>query len=69
MRLHALQEPHIVSTLRNMGAVTRFLGTSPMLPTVIDFRNIPNEVFGKPLPAAAPFACSLIGEETQDTCL
>ena len=57
MKLHALHEPRIVNTLRNMGAVTRLLGVRPMQPTVIDFRNIPSEIFGQALPVAVPFTC------------
>jgi hypothetical protein len=43
MRIHALKEPEINAALKAMDAQTRILGTHPMLPGVIDFKNMPQE--------------------------
>jgi hypothetical protein len=43
MRIHALQEPEINAALKSMGAKIRNLGSHPMLPAMIDFKNIPKQ--------------------------
>ncbi len=44
MRIHAIKEPEIVSTLITMGASIRMLGAHQMLPAVLNFNNIPKHV-------------------------
>ena len=52
MRIHAIQEPGIVSALQAMDAQTRMLGPHPMLPVVMDFANAPKEsLYFRPTPA------------------
>lgn len=52
MRIHTLQESEINSALQSMDAKTRILGTHPMLPAVIDFKNMPQEALSfDPIPA------------------
>ncbi|MGB4056709.1 MAG: hypothetical protein WBK77_01345 [Alphaproteobacteria bacterium] len=54
MRIHALKEPEINTALKAMDAQTRILGTHPMLPAVIDFKNMPQEAFNFNLVPARP---------------
>jgi hypothetical protein len=54
MRIHALQEPEINAALKSMGAKTRNLGSHPMLPAVIDFKNIPKQSLSFGLTPARP---------------
>lgn len=53
-RIHALQEPEIGMALRGMGAQARILGTHSMLPGIIDFKNLPQEVLNFDLSQATP---------------
>ena len=54
MRIHALKEPAISTALSAMGAQTRMLGPHPMLPVVMDFKNVPQRILGVDLDPARP---------------
>ncbi|HAX92283.1 MAG TPA: hypothetical protein DCY07_08825, partial [Rhodospirillaceae bacterium] len=55
LRIHALNEPEIASALRSMGAETRVLGKCPMKPVVIDYKDLPDSIFGENRPTVTPF--------------
>ena len=54
MRIHALKEPAIASALSAMDAQTRMLGSHPMLPVVMDFKNVPQRILGVDLDPVRP---------------
>ncbi|MFY9288608.1 MAG: hypothetical protein WAO98_08930 [Alphaproteobacteria bacterium] len=54
MRIHAFEEPAIVSALKDLKAATRSLGPHPMLPLIVDFKTTPEEKLAfKPKEAAS----------------
>lgn len=54
LRVHTRNEPEINAALAAKGAQTRTLGPHPMLPVVIDFKNIPQEAMAFDLLPARP---------------
>ena len=58
MRIHALNEPQIISTLKKMGANTRRLGSHPMVPVIANFTRIPDNVVHFEALPARPFITS-----------
>ncbi|MGE0109120.1 MAG: hypothetical protein AB7S81_05065 [Bdellovibrionales bacterium] len=54
LMIHAKDEPLIVNTLREMGAVTRKLGTHDMMPMVINFKDMPDRMIPEK-PTSVPY--------------
>jgi hypothetical protein len=46
MLIHAPGEKHIVNALREMGAQARYLGDCLMVPSLMDFENLPESMVG-----------------------